>query len=60
MDIQKYNQILFYLQHQETPQNLTPQQSKSFINLCKNFQTKNNYLYKINKRSESNPLRVIR
>ena len=60
MDIQKYNQILLYLQYQETPQNLIPRQTKSFINLCKNFQIKNNYLYKINKRSENNLLRVIR
>ena len=60
MENQKYNQIILYLQQQELPIDLTPRQTKSFINLCKNFRIKNNYLYKIDKRNENNLLRVIR
>jgi len=60
MDTQKYDQISLYLQQQVIPSNLTPNQIKSFITLCGNFQVKNNYLYKKDKRKENNLLRVIR
>jgi len=60
MDTQKYDQISLYLQQQVIPSNLTPNRIKSFITLCGNFQVKNNYLYKKDKRKENNLLRVIR
>jgi len=63
MDTLQYDNILHYLQQQIIPTELTNQkQIKQFINFCKAFQLKNNYLYKKDKRKKKDGqlLRVIR
>ena len=62
MDPQKYNEIVNYLQNGTIPTNLpaTGNPIKSFTTFCNNFQVKNNYLYKKDKRRNGNLLRVIR
>jgi hypothetical protein len=63
MDPQKYNEIVNYLQTGTIPTTNLPQTgnpTKSFTNFCNNFQIKNNYLYKKDKRKTGNLLRVIR
>jgi len=61
MDPQKYNEIVNYLQNGTIPINLpaTGNPIKSFTTFCNNFQIKNNYLYKKDKKRNGNLLRVI-
>lgn len=61
MDIQQYNKIFQFLSNQQIPSELNSTKLvKQFKNLCASFDTKNNYLYKKDRRKEGNLLRVIR
>jgi Integrase zinc binding domain/Integrase core domain len=61
MDITQYQQLFDYLNTQQLPENLTQaKEIKKFRNFSKHFYTKNNFLYKKDKRKDENLLRVIR
>jgi len=55
-----YYNLYNYLNNQQLPNNLTPQQTTKFINFTKNFIIKNNFVYKIDKRNINNLLRIIK
>jgi hypothetical protein len=60
MDPNRYHHIYQYLQHQILPTFTTPKEKQKFINLCKNFEIKLNYLYKKNKKKNGQLIKVIR
>lgn len=60
MDIQQYNKLFNYLISQQLPNDITPQQRRQLITKAKQFQVQGQLLYKIDKRTEHNLLRVIR
>ncbi len=61
MNIDQYNRVYNYLRKQTIPEDInTNQQKKQFINFCKPFCVKNNYLYKNDRRKQDNLLRVVR
>ena len=60
MEIQQYQNILKYLQHQITPIDIiTAQQQRKFINLTKNFIISNNLLYKKDRNDNDKFIKVI-
>ena len=60
MEIQQYQNILKYLQHQITPTDIiTAQQQRKFINLTKNFIISNNLLYKKDRNDNDKFIKVI-
>jgi hypothetical protein len=61
MEPQQYQNIYLYLKEQVLPTNLqTTKEKQKFKNSCNQFQLKNNYIYKKDKRKINNLLRVIR
>ena len=61
MEQQNYQQIYLYLKEQTIPITLTTtKQQQKFKNYCNQFQIKNNFIYKKDKRRDKNLLRVIR
>src|ERR1044071_6901796 len=61
MDIQNYQQIYLYLKEQTLPTTLTTmKQQQKFKNYCSQFQLKNNFIYKKDRKNNTNLLRVIR
>jgi len=59
MDPNQYHQIYQYLHQQILPTFDTSREKQKFINFCKNFDIKANYLYKKNKKNEQ-LIKVIR
>lgn len=61
MDQQNYQQIYLYLKEQTVPTTLTTtKQQQKFKNYCSQFQIKNHFIYKKDKRKDKNLLRVVR
>ena len=60
MDPNQYHQIYQYLHQQILPTFNTPREKQKFINFCKNFEIKMNYLYKKNKKNNNQIIKVIR
>ena len=61
MDPQNYQQIYLYLKEQTIPITLTiTKQQQKFKNYCNQFQIKNHFIYKKDKRKDRNLLRVVR
>ena len=60
MNLDQYSQLYYYLETDITPENFTERQRQQLINQARQFETKNNLLYKKNRKDPNKPLRVIK
>src|SRR5215813_2672200 len=60
MDLEQYNNIFNYLTQKQYPSNFNQHQKHKLTNQASNYEIKNNFIYKKDKRKSNNLLRVIR
>src|SRR5687767_8313075 len=59
MDLINYNNIFYYLTQKQFPENLNTDQQETLRKQAANYQTDNNFLYKINKNTQKK-IRVVK
>lgn len=60
MNLDRYSQLYRYLETDITPEDFTERQRQQLINQARHFETKNNLLYKKNRKDLNKPLWVIK